>query len=516
MRAVWTKVQDKMAANNRDMNVAVIEPFRKPAAVTSIHDTVMKMIRPTVTSSTNPDIHVGVSKHTRRPALATFSRATEFLLAICLLPLSLGAQVFHWESPVNAVAKDGYYRILLQPDVTSKLSMNFPDVRIYDQDNIETPYLIYKDEATQGVDRFVTYEVSEKHYSHGCCSRITVKNSLGNPIDHIVLEVNNAKAQRGMTLTGSYDGVNFFALVDHFSVSSFDTYHKGERKTTSLLRFDFPLTDYKYYRFNFDDWTWWWHDYNQPIFIVRAGYLEPTFIPEECLELPKVLITQTDSAKKKQSYVRISFPDSQYVDHLRFSIVARNKSGDYYRAATLYEIVETTEHGIKKESERYLSSTILSSLNTNEMNLGRRRVKNLVLRINNDDNQPLIIDTVRAFQVKHYLVADLESNKRYFIRFGNDSIPAPVYDLGYFKDKIPASPEVIQSGIRKDISAKQISVVSPGAKKEAAAETPAKLGDSIFKDKRIIWGAIGIVILLLGFMTMKMLKEMKAKEDNNK
>jgi hypothetical protein len=217
--------------------------------------------------------------------------------------------------------------------------------------------------------------------------------------------------------------------------------------------------------------------------------------------------------KQKQSYIRITFADSQYVDHLRFSITTKNKSGDYYRGASLYQVIETRENGIKKESELFLASTILSSLNTNEINLGRMRVKELVLRINNDDNQPLIVDAVRAFQVKHYLVADLESKKKYFIRFGNDSIPAPVYELTHFKDKIPASPEVIRSGMRKDISAKQISVASAKKEAAAAATETAKLGDSIFKDKKVIWGAIGIVILLLGFMTMKMLKEMKSKEN---
>ncbi len=439
------------------------------------------------------------------------NKSAKFLFACCFASSFLTAQVFHWESSVDAVNADGYYRILLQPEVTSKLSTGFSDVRLYDQENVETPYLIYKDEATKGVDRFVTYEIVDKHYATECCSRITVKNSLGNPIDHIVLEVNNAQAKREMTLTGSYDGVHFFALVDHFTVSSFDTYHKGARKTTSLLRFDFPLTDYKYYRFNFDDWTWWWHNYENPVFIVRAGYLEPTFIPEECLEIPKAILMQTDSAKKKQSYIRISFADSQYVDHLRFSIVARNKSGDYYRAASLYQIVETTESGIKKEREEFISSTILSSMNANEINLGRMRIKNLVLRINNDDNQPLIIDTVRAFQVKHYLVAELDKNKRYFIRFGNDSIPAPVYDLAYFKDKIPARPEVIKSGARKDIAGKPI-VAKKIADPEKAAEEK-RLGETIFKDKRVIWGAIGIVILLLGFMTMRMLKEMKSREE---
>ena len=437
-------------------------------------------------------------------------KSAKYLLAICLFPFAANAQIFHWESPVDPVSKNGYYRILLQPDVTSKLQTNFSDVRIYDKDSIETPYLIYKDEATQGVDRFVTYELIDKrlestYQEHMLRSRyysfITVKNSLGNPIDHIVLEVNNAQAKKEMTLTGSYDGIHFFALVDRFTVSSFNTYNKGERKTTSLLRFDFPLTDYKFYRFNFDDWTWWWHNSDRPIFVVRAGYIEPTFIPEECLEIPRPLLLQTDSSKQKQSFIQISFADSQYVDHLGFSIVTRNKSGDYYRAASLYQIVETTKSGITTKEEVFISSTILSSVNANEINLGRMRVKNLVLKINNDDNQPLIIDTVRAFQVKHYLVADLEKGNQYFIRFGNDSIPAPVYDLTYFKNKIPTKPDVIKSGIRKDITAAQ--------NKTAEATS---LGENLFKDKRVIWGAIGLVILLLGVMTARMLKEMKSKE----
>lgn len=430
----------------------------------------------------------------------------KFPLAICLISFSANAQVFHWESPVDSVGKDAFYRILIQPDVSSKLKTDFSDLRIYDRDSIETPYLIYKDEAAQGLDRFVTYEIAEKHYGAHCCSFITVKNSLGNPIDHIVLEVNNAQASREMTLSGSYDGENYFAVVDHYSVSSFNTYQKGERKTTSLLRFDFPLTDYKYYRFNFDDWTWWWHNYDRPIFVVRAGYTEPTFIPEECLEIPRPMILQTDSAAKKQSIIQISFADSQYVDHLRFSIRAKNKSGDFYRAASLYQIVETVKAGVIIKKEVFVSSTILSSVNANEINLGRMQVKNLVLRINNDDNQALIIDSVRAYQVKHYLVAELAKGNQYLIRFGNDSIPAPIYDLKYFKEKIPAKPDVISCGARKDISNQYISL------QKKKPETTSHLGDSIFKDKRVMWGAIATVMLLLGLMTVRMLKEMKEKE----
>lgn len=433
---------------------------------------------------------------------------------IFLLPFASAAQSFHWESPIDPVPADGYYRLLLNPEVTSHLTGNFSDVRIYDKDSIETPYLIYKDDARQGVDRFVTYQIVEKHLVRGCCSHITVRNSLGNPIDHIVLEVNNADASRQMTLSGSYDGQSWFAVRDQFTVASFNTWEKGARKTTSLIRFDFPLTDYKIYRFNFDDWYWWWHDddYHYPIFVVRAGYTEPTFIPEECLDIPRPQITQSDSVKRKQSFINITFADSQYVDHLRFNISTKKKGKDYYRAAQLYEIVERMENGKKVTREIPISTTILGSVNANEINLGMLRVKRLQLRIENGDDQPLIIDSVQAFQVKHYLVAELEKSNSYVLRFGNDSIFSPVYDLQYFKAKIPQAPPVINSGKRKDISSQKISPATMKgivADKKAAAQIK---DDGIFKDKRVIWGAIGAVVLLLGFMTTKMLKEMKKEK----
>ncbi len=350
--------------------------------------------------------------------MRTMKRSAKLFLFLLTILCSSTAfsQTFSWEAPVDSVTKDGYYRILLQPDVTSQLRGDFSDVRIYDKDSLETAYVVYKDEKTV-VDRFVTYQMVEKHLVRGCCSHITVRNSLGNSIDHIMLEVNNADVSRKMTLSGSYDGRSWYALRDQFTVQSFNTVNKGEKKTTSLIRFDFPLTDYTYYRFEFDDWWWWWHhDYDErhryPVFVVRAGYTEPTVIPEECVKIPAPAIVKTDSAKTNPiaigySYVRITFADSQYVDHLRFHVHAK-KNSDYYRPASLFELTEIkTDSGTIVE-ENPIAATILSSMNDNEINLATRRVKTLLLRIRNDDNQPLIIDSVEAVQVKNYLVAELE------------------------------------------------------------------------------------------------------------
>lgn len=423
---------------------------------------------------------------------------TAFITAF-LLPFALQAQHFNWQAKIDPAQKDGHAKVLLSPGITSQLRSGFPDIRVYDKENYETPYLVYKDEAKQGLDRFITYQVVETHYSRGCCSFIKVKNSTGKPIDHIVLEVNNADARREMNLAGSYDGVNWFVVRDEFVVETFNGMVKGEKKTTSLIRFDFPLTDYKYYKFEFDDWYYWWRDYHHPVFIVRAGHVEPTFIPEKCLDLPKPAFVQKDSGR--QTLVDIRFDEAQYTDHFKFNL-RQVKNKDYYRSASLYELVENDN---KTTTEKYIGSTVLSSMNDNEISLPGNRAGHFVLKINNEDDRPLIVDDLRALQVKHYLVADLEKNNVYTLRFGNDSIPAPVYDMQYFKNKIQDSLDVLQALPRENIAAQKQEV-----KIKADSKSESK---TFFTSKTIVWFAIGGVGLLLLFLTARMLKDMKRKDE---
>jgi hypothetical protein len=421
-----------------------------------------------------------------------------WVLVLLLLPFFLQAQNYHWESTLERVSDGGFHRILLSPEITSCLNPALSDIRIYDSKDIEKPFLVYKDTAHRGVDRFVPYQIIDKEYKDHCCSHIVVKNTLGNAIDEIVIEVNNADARRNMNLSGSYDGKQWFALKDRYEAVSFDTYEKGARKTTSLLKFSFPKSEYPLYKFEFDDWRTWWHDYKYPIFIVRAGYIEPTFVPEETLEIPPPSLNQTVDKKLKQSVIRISFTENEYADHLRLKITQpANERTDYYRAASLYEVV-------KKDSthtdERLLCSTILSSLSGNEFNLNHTRIKDLLVRITNLDDQPLVVGSIQAFVVKHYLVASLNPTETYVLRYGCDSIRTAQYDLQYFRDKVPPAPEIVLASARKDIF--QYPKIKTGQK-----------NNGFFNDKSIVWAAIVLVGAILAFMALRMLKEMKKGED---
>ena len=56
--------------------------------------------------------------------------------------------------------------------------------------------------------------------------------------------------------------------------------------------------------------------------------------------------------------------------------------------------------------------------------------------ISNEDNPPIKITGIRAFQHAEYIIAYLEANKSYTLTFGDSLAQAPVYDLTYFKDSI--------------------------------------------------------------------------------
>lgn len=429
--------------------------------------------------------------------ILTMRRRLLKLLLLAAYALPVQAQNFHWESRIDPALIDGFHRILLPTEVTSQLRPDFGDLRIYDNEGKEKAYLVYKDTAYRGVDRFVSYQIVDKEYKEGCCSHITVKNPLGNAIDHIVIEVNNADAKRDMVLSGSYDGTHWFAVKDRYDAVHMDTYEKGTRKTTSLLKFSFPNTDYNFYKFDFDDWKWWWHDYKYPVFVVRAGYLEPTYYPEETQEVATAVMTVTEDKKAKQSIVKITFPEAQYVDHLQFKMgVYGREEGDYYRAASLYELVK--KDSVHKE-ERLIATTILSSVSGTEINLYHHQVRELVLHIANHDDQPLNVMEVHGFEIRHYLVADLSTTGVYVLRYGCDTLQAPVYDLQYFRAKVPLAPRIVEVTGPRDIF------------RPENVKTKAK-DNGFFSNKAVIWIAIGVVGLLLAFMTVRMLAEMKKKE----
>lgn len=425
------------------------------------------------------------------------------VISIMAGAISMCAQHFRWEVPVDPVPVPGYTRILLQPEVASETRDPFLDVRIYDSDSTEIPFLGVYDPVVKEREWFMEYPIVDKSDQPANCW-ITVKNPLhaSDKLNHLVLEVNNASASRKMTLTGSYDNQNWYAVKDEFTTTYYETPGGGMEVTTNLIRFDFPYSDYAYYRFTFDNWSAWWKDYQAPVFVVRAGILvnvnaEP--VQDNYIKLPGVTVTQNENKQLKMTQVDILFADSQLVDVLRFNFSTTNPAGRFQRGARLYELsVDTGPAGNDAPKETLLSSAVISSGGFNEFAV-RAKVKHLVLRIANEDDQPVSVDSVHALQVKHYLLAYLQPSEHYFLRYGNDSILHASYDLRYLEDSL---------------ATRETPVVGTGPKTRLP-ELPAPVQpsgvNSFFADSRVIWASMTLVVLLLGLMSVKMLREMRRK-----
>ena len=100
------------------------------------------------------------------------------------------------------------------------------------------------------------------------------------------------------------------------------------------------------------------------------------------------------------------------------------------------------------------------------------------------------------YQTNRYLVAWLKRNGSYALRFGSERMPAPAYDLELFRDSIPVA----------------LSVVTPG---EVHLIRPAALPEqpTVFTTKLFIWIALAVVLVALGIMSVKMIRETKSLQE---
>jgi hypothetical protein len=137
----------------------------------------------------------------------------------------------------------------------------------------------------------------------------------------------------------------------------------------------------------------------------------------------------------------------------------------------------------------------LSSGQPAKLNLSDIRTKELRLVIENEDNPPLSISKIRTFQLNRYLVAWLNQDDEYILKFGEKNIEPPVYDLSFFQDSIPEQLKVLE--------------VTDIYGLDNGQETPSK---TFFTNKKIIWIAIIVVIIVLAFMSRRVISE-SAKPD---
>lgn len=425
--------------------------------------------------------------------------ATTGLMILIVCITSMAQKQYRWQTQLaDSVSADGFYNIIVTPEIGAKLQDSYADIRIVDAASQEVPFIHKTADADFSDIRFKEYPIVANQITDKCCTNLTIKNPEKKAINNICFVLKNSDAVKVYQIVGSDDSIHWFA-VKQFDVF-YNQYSETDTKVVSYV--NFPLTDYLYYRFDLTDrgywdedrWTFWHQDrWSYPVNVLKAGYYE-TYVKEGIYQtIPAPAIKQTDSAAVKTSFIKVSFNDRYVIDRMRFHVTGPR----YYKRSVTIARKEVDEKR-NKTYYRPVGTIEVNSYSLNEFDFSAFREKEFYLIIDNDDNRALKIEQVEAWQLTRYLKTYLEKGQRYSLIYSDSTDTAPVYDLEYFADSIPVILPTLAVG-RTDAHA------------PVTTEVVIDNQVSWYERKSIVWLSIIGLIVILSFMSWKMLREMKEK-----
>jgi hypothetical protein len=406
-----------------------------------------------------------------------------FISLLVISPLVWG-QKFVAEANVPNVEKGGFYRLVISPEMISLVNPDFSNLRIYDEKNQEVPYVLSEESPVFATSQFVEYPLMEKKTEPGCCTKIIIRNKDRKALNNISLVIKNAETVKKATLLGSDDQQRWYALKERFYLTPI----KGIGQTYEVRILDFPLSNYAFFSLVINDST------TAPLNVIKAGYYNTQETTGSYTPISSARLVVIPNAKAKETTLSIAFDGEKLVDKLDFAI-----SGPplYYRPVSIF--IPRTSRDRKNKIFKYkelILSGEFTSTHQASFNFSAVKTRELIVQVENGDNPVLNFKSVRAYQLNRYMVALLAPGHAYHIKLGDDKMQTPNYDLLYFRDSIPANPPTLRHG----------NVMLIGQRETAQQST------TFFTNNIFIWSAIVAVLLVLAFMSVRMVKETSAKD----
>ncbi len=398
--------------------------------------------------------------------------------AFYLLPLqNANAQSFKWYSSIEKVHETAFYNVYLNPAVTSKLRYELPDIRLFDEKNNENPFILRLDRTYNYAKKIKKLEIIKNKYNFRKGLRqVIVENKWKDEITNFTVHLKNTDAVVTIKLSGSYDKKHWYILKN----SSAFHIKLNDKEQVEIVLEDIPENDFKYYSFEISG-------NNKQKLDVKAVYFRKLIhVQRNYMQLISPEFTQDNSSISGKSIITINFEKPEFIDKLMF----RFNDEDYFlRKAT---ILKTDTVGEKKinlqQFDRTKKEIIISSSTKNEILFANFKAQQIRIEIENQDDNPLELTSVRAYQLNAYLIAHLDKNKEYTLRFGSKNVAAPLYDLNYFTDSIPLELAMVEVG-----------KVYPNLED----------GNLSYKFKMpvyILWFLAIAIVLFFGFMVFKLFK----------
>lgn len=400
--------------------------------------------------------------------------------AFCLLLVAATgtakAQHTH-KASIDSVKDEGFYRITLNSSLTQYLKTDFSDLRILDRKGQQVPYIIERNIRRNSSTGFQSLEILENKITDSGNSLLILKNNGNDSLNHIQLQMKNAAVSRTASLSGSNDKSKWFIIDNQLRIS----HTPGTNTDEMVQELQIPKSHYTFYKLEIDNRR------NDPYQITAAGYLKDYVTNYSVPEIvnPMPLVEQTDSGR--QSILHIQWDQAFHHDRFLFQATGTKF---FDRNIVIYKAkIDTVPNSGPGDTIGHFS--LLSGPERQIIFIPRIKATQFYFIIRNGDNPPLNITDLNSRQEKISIVTYLQKDSSYQLLVGNPLANAPDYEMERFRDSIPS--EIQQLTYGEPVAYNNI----------ASIEKPSE------KTRAWLWPVIFAVLLLLGGLSYRLIKDMK-------
>lgn len=379
-----------------------------------------------------------------------------------------------WRADVKPVEEKGYYNIELdQHIIANSVASDLSDLRIYNSKNKEISYFLRAVSPVQEVSRFESYSLKQ-NIEKDSLNIVIVDNTKLDNISRFYIFIRSADVNKYASVRGSNDLSQWYIVKQKTHVYNLE--HKADNNEDALL-LDIPQGNYKYYEITIEN------DQNSPLKILRVGNYASSNIYGQFSEINLGRFVAKDSINKK---TYISFPDLQDTYKINRLEISVQSDAHYLRHVLLSDTIS------RKSLKFDLSSKTDNSFIVDYFPLG----KHTFIAIENNNNLPLDIVSIKVYGLNRYLCAYLEKGEKYYLEVGMRYKSSPDYDIGHFRNDIPVDLPIVKT---ENLSQINMPVAVP-------ERQPSLIEKPLF-----LWVVIILIGLFLTFVCYKTIKEMKKK-----
>ena len=391
------------------------------------------------------------------------------LIVFALLGYQGFAQ-FKFERKVDKVANAGWHQVIIPNQLLTKLNTDFGDIRIYDASRNEIPYLlkISQDETAQSDIPLKAYNISKKNDA----LFFTIKQSEKSSANQATIELNKRNYDCLVKIDGSNYEQEWFEVASMLRIVSIDD--QGIQYKSNTV--SWPSSNFQFLRFEVSNTS------NK-----EFGSIALSQVVTQHGMFDSLSASVQSKTENKVTEFNFRFSESAFISKLKLQFDAGQK---FYRNFTL-EVLKDSVKTEKGWVPNYytLQSGVLASFQNNFIDFNPTVLQQLRLIVYNLDNPPIKLSAAQAFSPRVSLVAQLPQGDL-LLKYGNDRISKPNYDLSHFTNEIPSQLPLVRLQNEQSIAAEA-----------AEKDTPW------FKNQNWLWAAMLLILGLLGYFTFTMIRK---------